>query len=351
MIEREPEQEQETLAGSDASRRNALRRGLRARVVFPAEMASKIDICTNKLYADMKPRTEMEAIMLRQVAQSSVQADTGLDLLLCETEMAIEEVDNTWEDARNQQVNTLADRLGASPRRVAGALESSKQGALYCLEQWRGLQRAAASNGRWTEPERQLCFDLLGILSCLRNDTTRVPAADDVPRLLALCAGEIARLEDKLARVLEPRDSAAQDRARLGLPAVQNAAMRTLKSDLSRNRKRLMWAITTFHEMRLGVAPAVIIDPETGQPVRGSTPAGAKAEAPAAPSRPVPRTSTPDGERESAPVAADADNEPLPLPPGLSAEEQELLLIIGEAVRRQFRMEAEAKAGESPPVT
>jgi hypothetical protein len=150
---------------------------------------------------------------------------------------------------------------------------------------------------------------------------------------VALCGREVQRLARKLELVLEPRDRLAQDKARLGLPGVPNPAVRRLKSDVSRARKRMVWAIDTFRALKLGIAPAVIIDPETKQPVGPASRADRKAAA-AAESE---QASGPEAEPDSEPVAAEADNVPVPLPAGLSPEAQEMLLIMGESIRRQFR--------------
>jgi hypothetical protein len=172
---------------------------------------------------------------------------------------------------------------------------------------------------------------------CLRNDTVRVPASSDGPALVALCGREVQRLVRKLELVLEPRDRLAQDKARLGLPGVPNPAVRRLKSDVSRARKRMVWAIDTFRALKLGIAPAVIIDPETKQPVGPASRADRKAAAAAAAAAESEQASGPAAEPDSEPVAAEADNVPVPLPAGLSPEAQEMLLIMGESIRRQFR--------------
>jgi hypothetical protein len=137
--------------------------------------------------------------------------------------------------------------------------------------------------------------------------------------------------------VLDARDRAAQEKARMGRPPVQPTAVQQRKSDVARARKRLTWALDTFFLLRRGLAPAVIIDPETKQPIR---PAQAQAQAAAAKAEPKAQaapSSAPFPFPDDGPVADDADNAPIPVPPGLSPDDEEMFRIVGEAVRRQIR--------------
>jgi hypothetical protein len=301
-------------------------------------MAERIDAREEKMKGELQPDGELQTYMVHEMAVASVQVQTGEDMILVESEDAIASVDDTWDDERREQASKLADRLPRAPRRVVQALENTKHGALFCLEQWRSLDVSISQKGSCTDEQRSLIYDLLGVLPCLRIDTVRVPANDNAAGLVALCRQEIRRLDNRVRLVLDARDRAAHEKARLGRPPVQPTAVQRLKSDVARARKRLVWAFDTFLLLRRGLAPALIIDPETKQPIRPAqaqtqSEAAAKAETKAkAPASPDPFPFPDDG-----PVADDADNAPIPVPPGLSAEEQELFLIVGETVRRQIR--------------
>ena len=102
----------------------------------------------------------------------------------------------------------------------------------------------------------------------------QVPAGHDVAGIQALCAREIKRLETRVVLELEGREKRARAKARLGLPvAGSDTITRRIKSNLSRAHKRMVWAIETFERLRRGVAPATIIDPETGRPLQDPAPA------------------------------------------------------------------------------
>jgi hypothetical protein len=64
-----------TPEGSDASRRNALRDGCRSRVVFPAEMAARIDAREARLTEKLKPDGELESMLVREMARAGEQMD------------------------------------------------------------------------------------------------------------------------------------------------------------------------------------------------------------------------------------------------------------------------------------
>jgi hypothetical protein len=78
------------------------------------------------------------------------------------------------------------------------------------------------------------------------------------------------------------------------------------------------------------VAPATIIDPETGQPLQAQAPA---ASAPASPAASTAPTTAPQHDDPQPPP----DGDPIPLPPGLSQFDREVLTIFGATIRPLLR--------------
>jgi hypothetical protein len=316
-----------TAEGSRASRRNSLGDGGRSRIVFPVDIQERIDIREEELTADHEPTNAMERMLISEMARSGVQVDVNHARVVAHGKLMQETVDDWWEDDRCQAADNLAARLAKDPGRVAKRLEASLHGALWCLEQWRGVGASAAANGGLSAPQRQLVFDLMGISPLSRDHAERVPAADDKEALIALVAREVQRLERRIELVLKPRDKMARTKVRDGLKEPQDPESRNHRSNESRAHKRLRWAMDTFTALRRGVSPATIIDPETGQPLQAQAPA-ASASAPGSPAA----STAPQRDHPQPPP-----DDPIPLPPGLSEFDQEMLTLFGAAVRPLLR--------------
>jgi hypothetical protein len=292
-------------------------------------MQALIDIREAELTADHAPKNAMERMILGEMARAGVQAEVNHARVLAHTELMRETVDDWWEDDRRQAANNLAARLAKDPGRVAQRLENSLHGALWCLEQWRGLGASAAANGGLTEPQRQLMCDLMGISPLLRDNAARVPAADDHEKLVAHVAGEVKRLETRIELVLRRRDLIARAKVQEGLNAPQDPESRNHRSNESRAHKRLVWATNTFNDLRRGLAPATILDPETGRPLQAAAPASAQeCPQPQPPPAPPPAAApNPD------PPPASPYETPIPLPEDASDEDKEMLLLVSATLR------------------
>jgi hypothetical protein len=178
----------------------------------------------------------------------------------------------------------------------------------------------------------------MGIAPLLRDNFATVPACDDKEGLLALVAREVKRLETKVILELKGRDNVMRAKARLGLPMPPDATTRRIKSNESRATKRLTWSIQTFNQVRWGLAPGTIIDPETKQPLRSEAPAPASSpppvEAAAAAAPPASEAPSDSDQPLGEPAAVD---DPIPLPDGVTGEDREMLILFGATLRSLFR--------------
>jgi hypothetical protein len=322
--------------GSAASCRNAIKDGARSRKEFPDDMQEAIDQRIARLTADRRPKTEVERILIIELARSSVQVEVCNRRVLDDARRVLSELDSSWDDQRSQEAQKVGARLGRDAFRVAGMLEQSKQGVNWLLYHWRLLDETVVLNGGVNDAQRQLMFDLKGVPSMLRDTTARVPAGDDAEALLTLVAGEIARLERRLEDALNRRDQVALAGARRGLPVMNDPVTRRLKSDEARAHKRMVWAMESLLRVQAGAKPETVIDPETRAPVGGQAkPAPDREPAPTPTPTPTsPTAETPAGDAPAAPP----DDRPIPdMPEEISAEDREMLLIVGEHLRQMFR--------------
>jgi hypothetical protein len=300
-------------------------------------MAARIDECEARFAERLRPADALESLMVREMARAGVQMDVCHEQMLQDNIRVDAKTDADWHDERTREAVRLGARLASDPGQLAGHLEATLQGAAWKLARWRWLAADAAENQGLDEPQRQLCFDLMGIPAECRRGTSVVPAAGDVARIQALCAREIRRLETRMVLELEGRDKQARALARLGVPtAASDTVTRRIKSNASRAHKRFVWAEETLGRLRAGVSPATIIDPETRRPLQ-------EAAAPAAPEQPQPPppqpppNSAPPRAADSDPPAAMPPEDPIPLPDQVSGENAELLMFLGAAIRSLFR--------------
>jgi hypothetical protein len=312
-------------------------------------MQRLIDAKEDELHAAFPPQNELEGILLEEIAIASIQVRVCDGQLEVDQRRVKEETDLRWDGARRSDIGALAERLGKSPYRVVHRLEESLQGAEYCRELWIGLGDSVQANGKLSEVQRQLAFDLLAVGLLSRDGTRRVPAADDAANLLDLVRRQVKRLTNKIEGELKQLDLSARLRARLGQPAPPDAETRRVRSNHSRAKKRLTWATEMFWRVRRGIAQGQPLDPEDTAAIFGTATgkARAKARAKAAPEAnastgPAPPTAPADPSA-SAPVDPDGnvagfrDDGPIWVPENITGENREALITGGALLRSLLR--------------
>jgi hypothetical protein len=268
-----------TAAGSARACRNAIRDGSRSQTEFPDALAARIADREARLRADLKPTSELQSTAITELARASVQQDHCEDQLIVNEERLVGDVDVSWHDDQRAHVNRIAGRLAKAPERLAHELEQSLQGAEYCLECWIGLGDSVAANGKLTDEQRDLCFDLLGVSPLLRDNPRRVPAADDAEGLKRLIAQQVTRIQTRIETELKDRDVRAQERARSGVNAAQDAETRRVRNNAARANKRFARAMDTVKQLWPALFPSLA--PVTIAPASAAAAASRPAPAPA----------------------------------------------------------------------
>ncbi len=310
------------------SRGNRLIHGIRARLLFPDLMRQAMDERKVKYAARIKPIDALEAFLVGQMARGSVQSEFAGDQLLANYPLAVGRVDTRWEEDRRDDADRLGERLSKSPCRVARALGRTKYGALYLIDKLTSLGESIAANGRLDPQQRDYLFDILAVDPILRNGSARVPAGDDGPALAEAVEKERARLTTKIERSLNGQDLSEQSAARLGIVRSYDQETKNLRSNARYADRRYDWAWAALCQLRAGVDPSTIIDPETNNPIAPEAPAAPAPEAappgPAAPASPPPEP------------AASTSTFRLPAAfAGLPEEIKQMLILMAEADHRE----------------
>jgi hypothetical protein len=230
-------------------------------------MAKAIDELTRELAEEHGPRSGFEWFLVREIGRTTVQYEHASDLLVQDAVRVAQRAEGlAWDSDRRGSADRLGGRIRNDPRRIADELATTAHGAAWLLFNWEGLGDSLRSNGRFTEPQRELAYDLLGIPEVLRPGSVKVPAADDAVALGGLVEREIERLNGKLL-LLATEDGAARRRAIRGVPTEPDSETRRLRASASRSHGRLKWAKATLDALRRGADPATLIDPETKLPI------------------------------------------------------------------------------------
>ena len=245
-----------TARGKRVSRRNALKKGLRAKVVFPDELAARIDQRSAEFAVEFRPRTPYEAYLVRDMALASVRIECCARESIVDLQRVIDHASVCWDADQQMIAEDLGAGLQHDPSRVALGLRSTRQGADWLITRWETLGAIATERGRWDDDQRGLAFDMLGIPSALREGTHWVPAADDPDGLARLARREIEKLRDDQAAVLDALDDASRAMARAAMPQTEDAVTTRLRRYERRLRRDLAKAHQELCRMRSGNNPS-----------------------------------------------------------------------------------------------
>ena len=238
----------EATSASEASKRNALTHALTAKKVFPAELAAEIRECIAELTFAYQPEHSYEQKMVAEMGRIQAQLARCRQMIVDDICRRSSRAVDHWDSDRRQEALALAARLPREPWLIKPALERSKQGVDWMIEEFTTLQTMIVQNGGWNDAQRQRAFDLLGVRAEDREGFGIVPAPTDAQALLALAERELSRLRTLLKERLLGLDEADQMRAVQGFPGPEDADAKKLrkyeaklKGDWNWARNELLW--------------------------------------------------------------------------------------------------------------
>ena len=244
-----------TPEGKDQSRRNALKRGLRSKIIFPDDLTELVERRIADFFADFAPRSTYEEVLVRDMAVSSARFERCASLSIADLIRTADRASYCWEHDRRMSVEVYAARISKDPQRIARGLRGSCQGSDWLIERWEILGTIALETGRWDDDQRRLAFDMLGVAPQLRNITTRVPGGDDATGLIALAETQVANLRDAQEAVLDDLNDAEQAMSMSGMPLEEDAATARLRKEESRARNDFAKARKELLRFRAGQSP------------------------------------------------------------------------------------------------
>ncbi len=218
-----------TPGGKLRSRRNSLRHGLCSKQVLPDDLVEVVARRTEEFIADFQPRSPYEEFLVREMALASARLDRCAAMSIVDRRRGIERRRLIWDHDRRIAVEEIGAKLARDPARVAPALRGRKQGADWLIERWEALGIILQNTGTWTDDQRRLAFDLLGVPVALRDGGDMLPPPEDAEALAELVEGQIAMLQDDQEGVLDALDARERSMAMDGMPAEEDAASARLR--------------------------------------------------------------------------------------------------------------------------
>lgn len=158
-----------------------------------------------------------------------------------------------WDLDREIEIETVAAKLKKDPARISRILKTSKHGALWLIDRWRSLGRTIDEGRAWTDTQRSMALDLLGVPIDERDGHTKV---DPPPTTKYDCATErqiIARLQIEMLQKaidgpLSALDTVAQRAAGKGMGV--NPRIEGLRKQAAAAERHLKWAIASLEKAR-----------------------------------------------------------------------------------------------------
>ena len=203
--------------GKRVSSRNAVTHGLSgsatAALMASEEGRDLLEARKAQWRPEFDPRGEVEESLFERVVAESIRVDRCGDAYSALCRAHGRRASSEWDADRRRQADELAARLAREPHAVARRLEATRQGVELMLDLWRGLAASLERHATWTDAQRSLALDLLGVRPEFRDAETPVdPAGGDALEIRrGVIAAEIARLEALRDGALADLD--ASDRA------------------------------------------------------------------------------------------------------------------------------------------
>ncbi len=251
----------QTPEGRARSARNSLKHGLRAKTLLPHDLAAAVERRTAEFVEQFEPRTRYEVWLVGQMALAAARLDRCAEMSIVDLQRGIDRAGPCWDDDRRAAVEDLGARLPKDPARVSRALRRCKQGADWLIERWEALGEIVAVNGRWSDDQRRLAFDLLGVPADLRDGSRKVPPAADAEGLAALVSREVADLRQRQEDYLDESDEAERGMAAWGMPLEEDPFTARLRKYERSCRGDLNRALAELRKVREGASPS-------GEPAR-----------------------------------------------------------------------------------
>jgi hypothetical protein len=217
---------------------------------FLEAWSAKVDEWTRRLEPWLQPRSELDRILIEQIARAMTALERHHSLLRIASGWAMEQAATSWDRERRSLAAEVGARLAQDPERVVQTLEQTRHGVEYLLNLWRMLADTIEQTGGLNESQRSYFHDLLGVPHARRHGTTAVPAGNDRRGLLDLVSYQIMRLQARQEEYLNEFDRTERDIALQLVALLVDMTTREIQSRIASDMKRLRSALEEFEQFR-----------------------------------------------------------------------------------------------------
>jgi hypothetical protein len=279
-----------TAAGKAIASKNSIKHGLTGSGTVLAEGDEKaLDDRLQAYTAEFRHEAPHEFVLVAEMALDDVRMKRCGKLfdILCDGYATRAQL--CWDQDRRLEAEDLAVRLRHDPSRIALRLQRTSQGCALMIERWEALGRIFRETGKWSDAQRSLALDLLGVPSERHDGRTPVDARESVPPAdarsfrLGVVDEQIARLTARKDDILDPLDADERAIAEAGIGAEMTLALQRLHRYESACSRRFSKALKYFLDRDRKREPAETpqapkprpTPPLAHAPVRGPRPAPA----------------------------------------------------------------------------
>ncbi len=245
-----------SVPGKAASSRNSFKHGLAATTAafMNEEERAEVERRKSGWRKSFDIQGDDEEWLLEVAMVESIRYDRCSDAHMAHCRDHGKKARLQWDADRRAEADELSLKLGKIPHAVARKLAATPQGAELMLDSWRGLAASLEKNKTWTDAQRSLALDLLGVHPALRDAETPVdPNEGDVLEARrTVVASEIARLESLRDGRLAERDADERAMAEATIGAELTKPLQLIQRYMTAAWNRYRLALRELEKARRG---------------------------------------------------------------------------------------------------
>jgi hypothetical protein len=243
-----------TAEGKATSRRNSLIHGLSgAGVVVPHDQAQAAHDRAQQWNSSLRPTNSFEVSLVETIAIESLRIERCRVEENLARDARARRAGTCWADERKADTAKLGRALPSRPAETAARLSISAPGCDWMIDRWRALGHALDKGGEWTDEQKTLALDLLGIEAELRDQPTPLDPTDETGPLdhrQALVDDQLERLLDRKRDSLDDIEEDDREAVLQGFSTVDDRTLILLRRYETASFRRMKWALDLMKKGR-----------------------------------------------------------------------------------------------------
>ena len=226
----------------------------------------------------LEPTNPLEHWLVGRAASASLEIERLESVEAEQRQTVFIHAGYCWEADRQIEAEELGQKLHKKPGVISRKLRGFKQGAEWLLERWTSLRWTLDQGIDWSDAQRSLAFDLLGLAETERNGSTMVDLPPNlgpehlIPMRLQIAKEQMDMITQSISISLKIVDDQERRQTILGhSPARRGSALAGIRREMTAAARQLRWALDTFYKVRNNYFAAVEPSNET-KPITATAP-------------------------------------------------------------------------------